>query len=237
MPYGAAKHGVPCFEAAGESDSIKLGIIAPHILVDPTDPFGGLKSNASSLRRLNKTYDVFGVFCRPKTAHSTEFRNQSYTDFACNRGLPSFAIDLTASILPGVEPFKKVIGIGHSAGSVALVFGAVAKADQLPFDSLILTGNLIIEPGTLLTIPGVMSTRNDTPLRWGALDPDYTTMNNHSIFYPTSLSRMLIFDAFTKDVGTVATFPGLSVSSLTANYTGPVTKVVGSEDRHWNGPV
>ncbi|KAJ7884207.1 hypothetical protein B0H14DRAFT_2564587 [Mycena olivaceomarginata] len=160
-----------------------------------------------------------------------EFRNQSYTDFACDHGLPSFAIDLTASILPGVEPFKKVIGIGHSAGSVALVFGAIAKADQSPFDGLILMGNLIIEPGTLLTIPGVMSARNDTPLRWGALDPDYTTMNNHSIFYPTSLSCMLIFDAFTKDVGTVTTFLGLSVSSLTANYTGPITKVVGSEDR------
>jgi hypothetical protein len=38
---------------------------------EPTDPFGGLKSNASSLRRLNETYDVFGVFCQPKTAQST----------------------------------------------------------------------------------------------------------------------------------------------------------------------
>lgn len=38
---------------------------------DPTDPFGGLKSNASSLRRLNETYDVFGVFCQPTTAQRT----------------------------------------------------------------------------------------------------------------------------------------------------------------------
>jgi hypothetical protein len=96
---------------------------------DPTDPFGGLKSNASSLRCLNETYDIFGVFCRPNSTGqlkicsggvwvdvfvdfvqllvhgityinqywlpaTEEFRNQSYTDFACDRGLPSFAIDL-----------------------------------------------------------------------------------------------------------------------------------------------
>ncbi|KAJ7899634.1 hypothetical protein B0H13DRAFT_2518850 [Mycena leptocephala] len=256
---------------------------------DPTDPFGGLRSNASSLRRLNETYDVFGVFCQPTTAQRTdvvqllvhgftytnqywspateEFRNQSYTGFACDRGLSSLAIDLvgvglslrpanasdvqyathsavvlqlarhlkTASILPGVQPFKKVIGIGHSAGSATLIFGAIAEANQSPFDGLILTGNLIIEPGTLLTIPGVTSARDDTPLRWGALDPDYTTTNNRSILYPTNPAsfspRMPVFDAFTKDVGTVATFPGLSVSSLSANYTGPVAKVVGSEDQ------
>ncbi|KAJ7847757.1 hypothetical protein B0H14DRAFT_2446087 [Mycena olivaceomarginata] len=279
--------------ASGQACGCSSTILPVHVDVllpkDPTDPFGGLKSNASSLRRLNETYDVFGVFCQPKTAQSTdvvqllvhgftytyqywspateEFRNQSYTDFACDRGLSSFAIDLvgvglssrpanasdvqyathstvasqlarhlkTTSILPGVQPFKKVIGIGHSAGSATLIFGAITEADQSPFDGLILTGNLIIEPGTLLTIPGVTSARDDTPLRWGALDPDYTTTNNRSIFYPTDPTsfspRMPIFNAFTKDVGTVATFPQLSVSSLTANYTGPVAKVVGSEDQ------
>ncbi|KAF8172996.1 hypothetical protein K438DRAFT_1981183 [Mycena galopus ATCC 62051] len=247
--------------ASGQSCGCSPTILPVHVDVllpkDPTDPFGGLKSNASSLRRLNETYDVFGVFCQPKIAQSTdvvqllvhgftltyqywspateEFRNQSYTEFACARGLSSFAIDLTASILPGVQPFKKVIGIGHSAGSATLIFGAITEADRSPFDGLILTGNLIIEPGTLLTIPGVTSARDDTPLRWGALDPDYITTNNRSIFYPTDptsfSSRMPIFDAFTKDVGTVATFPQLSVSSLTANYTGPVAKVVGSEDQ------
>ncbi|KAJ6580318.1 hypothetical protein B0H10DRAFT_2235345 [Mycena sp. CBHHK59/15] len=100
---------------------------------------------------------------------------------------------------------------------------------------LILMGNLIIERGTLLTIPGVTSARDDTPLRWGALNLDYTTTNNRSIFYPTDPTsfspRMPVFDAFTKDMGTVATFPQLGVSSLTVNYTGPITKVVGSEDQ------
>jgi hypothetical protein len=34
---------------------------------DPTDIFGGLKSNASSLRRLQARYDVYGAFCQPAT--------------------------------------------------------------------------------------------------------------------------------------------------------------------------
>ncbi|KAJ7347961.1 hypothetical protein DFH08DRAFT_867016 [Mycena albidolilacea] len=32
---------------------------------DPTDVFGGLKSNASSLRRVDDTYNIYGVFCQP----------------------------------------------------------------------------------------------------------------------------------------------------------------------------
>ncbi|KAF8166744.1 hypothetical protein K438DRAFT_2065025 [Mycena galopus ATCC 62051] len=256
--------------ASGQSCDCSSTILPVHVDVllpkNPTDPFGGLKSNASSLRRLNESYEVLGVFCQPKTAQRTdvvqllvhgftytnqywspateEFQNQSYTGFACDRGLSSLAIDLvgvglssrptnasdvqyatnsavvshvahhlkTASILPGVPPFKKVIGIGHSAGSVTLIFGAITEASQSPFDGLILTGKLIIEPGTLLTIPEVTSARDDTPLRWGALDPDYITTNNRSIFYPTDPTsfspRMPVFDAFTKDVGTVSTFPG-----------------------------
>ncbi|KAJ7866788.1 hypothetical protein B0H14DRAFT_3592282 [Mycena olivaceomarginata] len=50
---------------------LKLSIIPVHVDIlipkDPADPFGGLKSNASSLRRLNATYNVFGVFCQPNT--------------------------------------------------------------------------------------------------------------------------------------------------------------------------
>jgi hypothetical protein len=43
---------------------VHVDILIPK---DPADPFGGLKSNASSLRHLNATYDVFGVFCQPNT--------------------------------------------------------------------------------------------------------------------------------------------------------------------------
>jgi pimeloyl-ACP methyl ester carboxylesterase len=111
-----------------------------------------------------------------------EFRNYSYTDFACNHGLSSLAIDLVGvglssrpvnasdvqfatnaalvsqlarhlkitSIHPRVRPFKKVIGIGHSAGSATLTFGATKEGANSPFDAFILTGNVnFVHPATL----------------------------------------------------------------------------------------
>jgi hypothetical protein len=46
-------------------------IIPVHVDVlipkDPTDLFAGLKSNANSLRRLDETYNIYGVFCQPDT--------------------------------------------------------------------------------------------------------------------------------------------------------------------------
>ncbi|KAJ6589728.1 hypothetical protein B0H19DRAFT_1304130 [Mycena capillaripes] len=274
---------------------------------DPADSFGGLKSNSSSLRRLNETYSVFGAFCQPKTVSlksaselkiiifgrmvfdslsdiiqllvhgftytsqywsppTEEFRNYSYTEFACDRGLSSLAIDLvgvglssrpadasdvqyatnaavasqlarhlkTASILPGAQPFKKVIAIGHSAGSAMFTFGAIAEGAQSPFDGYILTGNLNVPLSTLPALP-VVSARDDTPLRWGALEPDYITTSDRSLFYPTDLAsfspRMVLFDNFTKDVGSLASHVQGSVTALPAHYAGPVAKVVGSEDQ------
>ncbi|KAJ6451764.1 hypothetical protein C8R45DRAFT_946047 [Mycena sanguinolenta] len=274
-----------------------LSLIIPvHVDImipkNPADPFGGLKSNASSLRPLNVTYDVFGVFCQtntvpPKNADviqllfhgftytqqywsppTEEFRNYSYTAFACDRGMSTLAIDWvgvglssrptnasdmqyatgsavasqlanrlkTTSILPGVQPFKRVIGIGHSAGSVLLNFGAIFEGARFPFDGLILTAGLIVQPSTTSEIPSTFtSARDDTPLRWRTLDPDYITTSNRSLFYPanpTSFSpRMLIFDTLTKDVGSLASLLQLGSNSLAAEYTGPVAKVVGSEDQ------
>ncbi|KAF8144316.1 hypothetical protein K438DRAFT_1631989 [Mycena galopus ATCC 62051] len=261
---------------------------------DPADPFGGLKSNASSLRRLNETYDVFGVFCQPNTpavspekadtiqllVHgftytsqywsppAEEFKNYSYTEFACDRGLSSLAIDLVgvglssrpanasdvqyvtnaavvsqlarhlkiASLIAGVQPFKKVIAIGHSAGSATLTFGAIVEGANSPFDGFILTGNInLVQPVTLPSLPGVMSARDDTPLRWGGLDPNYITTNNRSLFYPANPNsfspRMVMLDAFIKDVGPLSSQLQGNVTYLPAHFPGPVAKVVGSEDQ------
>jgi hypothetical protein len=80
-----------------------------------------------------------------------------------------------------------------------------------------------------------MSARDDTPLRWGGLDPDYITTNNRSLFYPTNAAsfspRMLTFDAFTKDVGPISSQLQGSVTTLASEYSGPVAKVAGSEDQ------
>ncbi|KAJ7648389.1 hypothetical protein DFH06DRAFT_905229, partial [Mycena polygramma] len=133
--------------------------------------------------------------------------------------------------------FKKVIGIGHSAGSAMLNFGAIVEGPQSPFDGLILTAELITEPDSTppSTIPPVLPAREDTPLRWGALDPDYVTTSNRTIFYPadpaTFSPRMIVLDNLIKDVGSTSTGSQIPTSSLITQYTGPVAKVVGSEDQ------
>ncbi|KAJ6590205.1 Alpha/beta hydrolase family-domain-containing protein [Mycena sp. CBHHK59/15] len=282
--------------ATGASCACSSVLIPVHVDVlvpkDPTDVFAGLKSNASSLRRVDDTYDVYGVFCQPDSVSTEnadvplqllvhgitytsqywsppveEFRNYSYAAFSCARGLPSLAVDWvgvglstrpvnasdvqyptvagalsqvarhlkSTSILPGVEPFKKIIGVGHSAGSSLLNFGAIVEGAQSPFDGLILTASLIIEPGTLPPGATFPSARDIDPLRWGTLDPAYITDPNCTIFYPADptafSSRMLIFDGFTMDVASVSTFFQTPTTSLTTHYTGPVAKVLGSDDQ------
>ncbi|KAF8182259.1 hypothetical protein K438DRAFT_1479615, partial [Mycena galopus ATCC 62051] len=264
---------------------------------DPTDIYGGLKSNASSLRRLDATYNVYGVFCQPVPVSITnlvlflgviqllvhgftydsqywsppieKFRNYSYAGFSCNRGMSSLAIDWvgvglstqpvnssdvqfpscaaaisqvarylkSTSILPGVLPFIKVIGIGHSAGSGLLGFSTITDGAHSPFDGLILTSVLSLQPGELPPISVAPSARDVDPIRWSALDSGYitTTTEIRAVFYPpdpTSFSpRMLLFDDFIKDVGTLGTFYQVFTTTLSTNYTGPVAKVVGSEDQ------
>jgi hypothetical protein len=56
---------------SGASCGCSSVVIPVHVDVlvpkDPTDPFGGLKSNSSSLRRVNDEYKMYGVFCQPHT--------------------------------------------------------------------------------------------------------------------------------------------------------------------------
>ncbi|KAJ7510836.1 hypothetical protein B0H11DRAFT_1956276 [Mycena galericulata] len=282
--------------ASGASCGCSPVVIPVHVDVlvpkNATDIFAGLKSNASSLRRIDDTYNIYGVFCQPQTVApqyvgilqllvhgmtytsqywsppTEEFRNYSYAAFSCDRGLSSIAIDWlgvglsfrpenasdvqfpsvsaaisqialhlkTTSVLPGVEPFRKVIGIGHSSGSYILNFGAIVDA-RSPFDALILTSSLIPTASTSQSVD-FLSARDADPLRWGGLDLGYiTTTDNRTIFYPADPAsfspRMLIFDAFTRDVGSMSTLvQGPSATSnMATHYTGPVAKVVGSEDQ------
>ncbi|KAJ7466938.1 hypothetical protein FB451DRAFT_1092964 [Mycena latifolia] len=271
-------------------------IIPVHVDVfvpkDPTDIFGGLKSNASALRRVDDPYNIYGVFCEPMIeapkssdvlqllVHGftytsqywslpvEEFRNYSYATFSCDHGSSSFAIDWvgvglssrptnasdvqyptaaaavsqvarhlkTTSILPGVAPFNKIIGIGHSAGSGLLNFGAIVDGTQSPFDGLILTASLIFDPSAVPPISIVPPARVVDPVRWGTLDPGYVSTDNRTAFYPANPAsfspRMMILDKFTKDVGTVGTFLQTPTTGLPVpHYAGPVAKIVGSEDQ------
>ncbi|KAJ7128240.1 hypothetical protein C8R46DRAFT_1144865 [Mycena filopes] len=268
-------------------------VIPVHIDVlvskNPQDPFGGLKSNASQLRRVEETYQIYGTFCEPNTPASAqkadvlqllvhgftytsqywsppveEFRNYSYAAFSCERGLASLAVDVlgaglssrpvnasdvqhpTASaalsqiarrlktpgpILPGAAAnFKTIIGVGHSAGSSVLNFGALVEGARSPFDALILTGSLSAT-GNATVLPR-MSARDVDPLRWGNLDPAYVALSNRTIFYPadtrTFSPRMVLLDQFTSDVGALVQ---TRTTALETGFTGPVAKVVGSEDQ------
>ncbi|KAJ7017839.1 hypothetical protein C8F04DRAFT_1053554 [Mycena alexandri] len=287
--------------AFGASCNCSPVLVPVHVDVfvpkDPTDIFAGLKSNLSSLRRVEAIYSIYGLFCQPESMPASgggkdpgvlqllvhgitytnqywspsveEFQNYSYTAFSCDRGLSSLAIDWvgvglstrpanssdmqhptvaaalsqlahhlqTVSLLPGVPPFKTIIGIGHSAGSGLLTFAAIIDGARSPFAALILTSALS-DAGAAPTAPSslVPSARDDTPLRWGALDPGYITAPNRSIFYPvdsTAFSpRMQLFDAFTRDVGSVAILAQTGVVSLAAqNYGGRVAKVLGAADQ------
>ncbi|KAF8168828.1 hypothetical protein K438DRAFT_1431542, partial [Mycena galopus ATCC 62051] len=266
---------------------VHVDVLVPK---DPTDVFGGLKSNETSLRRVNTTYNIYGVFCQPDVGNEVlqllahgfsytsqywsppieEFRNYSYAAFSCERGLPSLAVDLlsaglssrpanasdvqfatsaaalsqlaqylkSASILPGVKPFQKIIGIGHSLGSALFDFSAIVDGVQSPFDALVLTSILTVGPNDppILSSLVPIAARDADPLRWGALDPAYVTINDRTTFYPadpTAYSpRMLLFDGFTKDVGPLNLPAQLnSVSIPAVNYTGAVAKVVGAEDQ------
>ncbi|KAJ6521530.1 hypothetical protein DFH09DRAFT_1424811 [Mycena vulgaris] len=184
-----------------------------------------------------------------------QFQNYSYAACSCSRGLPSLAVDWypsiagalwqvarhlkSTSVVPGVEPFKKIIGVGHSAGSALLNFGAIVEGAQSHFDGLILTASLIVELGAVSPGANFSSARDTDPLRWGTLDPAYITDTNRTVFYPADptafSSRMLIFDGFTMDVATVSTFLQTATTSLTTHYTGPVAKVLGSDDQLFCG--
>jgi pimeloyl-ACP methyl ester carboxylesterase len=170
-----------------------------------------------------------GLSSRPVNAADVQYPTAAATVSQLARHLK------TVSILPGVQPFKKIIGIGHSVGSGLLHFGAIVEGARSLFDGLILTGWLIPDPGAQPPLSSIASARDDDPLRWGALDPAYITRDDRTLFYPTNPTafspRMLIFDGLTKDVGSVSTFLQAPTSSLMTRYTGHVVKVVGSEDQ------
>ncbi|KAJ7753499.1 hypothetical protein B0H16DRAFT_1690776 [Mycena metata] len=246
---------------------VHMDVLVPK---DPTDQFAGLKSNASALRRVDATYDIYDVV--QLLVHGLTYTSQywsppSYAAFSCAHGAySSLAVDVlgvglssrpvnasdvqyptssaalfqiarhlkTTSLLPGVPAFNKVIGIGHSAGSGLLNFGVIVEGPESPFDGLILTAALssVLNVNTL---PVPTSARDVDPLCWGSLDPAYFTLSNRSIFYPTDTStfspRMILLDEFTKDVGAEGILAQALTIRLTTGYTGPVAKIVGSEDQ------
>ncbi|KAJ7611248.1 hypothetical protein FB45DRAFT_804041 [Roridomyces roridus] len=171
-----------------------------------------------------------GLSSRPSDPSDVQFPTSAAAISEVARHLKS------ASILPGVPPFKKIIGIGHSVGSALLTFNSIVEGTRSVFDGLILTALLSVQPGTSFNIPLVGITAQEAnPDRWGSLHPGYFTTENRSLFYPPNAHsyspRMIIHDNFTKDLGSISIAMQLPTTSLEAEYTGAVAKVIGSEDR------
>ncbi|KAJ7711544.1 hypothetical protein B0H16DRAFT_1480249 [Mycena metata] len=110
--YAAAQGSCACSPV---TIPVHVDVLVPK---DPTDEFAGLKSNVSELRRVDTTYDIYGIFCGPDTTVSSrnndvvqllvhgitytaqywsppveEFRNYSYAAFSCAHGYSSLAAD------------------------------------------------------------------------------------------------------------------------------------------------
>ncbi|KAJ6461193.1 hypothetical protein C8R47DRAFT_1160120 [Mycena vitilis] len=170
-----------------------------------------------------------GLSSRPVNASDVQYPTSSGALSLVARHLKS------ASILPGVAPFKKIIGIGHSAGSAELSFGTLVDGTDSPFDGLVLTSMLIVSADTVLPLPPLVPAREDDPSRWATLDPAYLTTSNRTFFYPVDTTafspRMYAFDSFTRDPSSISTLVQGAITTVASQYTGPVAKVMGSEDR------
>jgi len=136
------------------------------------------------------------------------------------------------------KKYEKVVGIGHSLGSITLDQGAISDGAHSPFDGLILTGS--IHPPSYQNNVSAPPAREVNPGRWGDLDPGYVTTPNiseRSKFYGpdngTSFSpTVLQLDELTKDVGSTWSVLQLKSTFVPAfGFRGPVAEIVGSEDQ------
>ncbi|GJJ05891.1 hypothetical protein Clacol_000078 [Clathrus columnatus] len=145
-----------------------------------------------------------------------------------------------AQVLTGhTKTFQKVIGIGHSIGSVVFNYEVIKDGASSPYDGLVLTGHLH-DLGFLENPPVKSRTiaSQVDPDRFGNLDSGYTTTigSARSIFYgPTNNSFspvMFQLDVLTFDAGSIwltNQVPFVYVPAV--GYLGPVVVMVGEFDQ------
>ncbi|KAJ7024665.1 hypothetical protein C8F04DRAFT_1010483 [Mycena alexandri] len=133
---------------------VHVDVLVPK---DPTDEFAGLKSNASELRRVDATYDIYGIFCEPATTVSSqnndvvqllvhgftytsqywsppveEFRNHSYASFSCGHGFSSFAVDVLGAGLSSRPVNASDVQYPTSAAALSQVARYLKTTSLLP---------------------------------------------------------------------------------------------------------
>ncbi|KIJ24746.1 hypothetical protein M422DRAFT_260412 [Sphaerobolus stellatus SS14] len=135
--------------------------------------------------------------------------------------------------------FTKVVGIGHSLGSLTLNFAAVQDGISSPFAGLILTSNVHIAnstsflAGLATSFPPAASVN---PARWGNLDPGYISgpsEESRLIFYGTpdtfnpSIPQL---DFLTEDVGSIWILDQIANINTPVAFRGPITTILGALD-------
>ncbi|KAJ7729951.1 hypothetical protein B0H16DRAFT_1734002 [Mycena metata] len=168
------------------------------------DPFAGLKSNASELRRVEDTYDVYGVFCQPNSTEKTknsdvlqllvhgfsytsqywsppveEFRNYSYAAFSCAQGpYSSLAVDVLGA------------GLSSRPANSSDVQFPTASAILSQLARLLKTTNSIL-PGaqTFKTIIGVGHSAGSSLLTFGTIVDGHQSPF-HGLILTSSLSKL-----------------------------------------------
>jgi pimeloyl-ACP methyl ester carboxylesterase len=135
----------------------------------------------------------------------------------------------------GSAPFKKVIGVGHSVGSIT-TNGVTAKYPK-DFDAVVLTGFSVNQPGGGLSVAGInlqIAALAD-PARFDGLAYDYASSGSEAAIeffffkapnFPPALLDMSLASKQTLSVGEMLT----EQTSPAKNFTGPVFVVNGEND-------
>ncbi|KAJ7597690.1 hypothetical protein C8J56DRAFT_1041871 [Mycena floridula] len=143
----------------------------------------------------------------------------------------------SSPVLPGGRRFNRVVGIGHSLGTLILLFSAFVEGAKSAFDSLLLTSHLHTSTPALAKTASAAAV---DPQQWGNLDPlAYVTTNttaDRSTFYPSDKSsyssRMLNLDDLTKTTGSNYTVIQFRAGLIPARgFSGNIATVAGSEDQ------
>lgn len=137
----------------------------------------------------------------------------------------------------GGKGFQKVVGVGHSFGS--LVSQAITASYPSTFDSVVLTGFSMNTTGLAGFVAGnnFAIASQDQPARFSDLDPGYLvasdTISNQIAFFHFPGFDPAILAAANAQKGSVTygeLFTQGVVSKVASNYTGPVAIVDGFED-------
>ena len=134
--------------------------------------------------------------------------------------------------------YKKIVGVGHSLGSVATHLAAARYPDV--FDAMILSGfsaDFLDNAVKVFATTGILPADIVNPIKWGRLPPAYVTFSNkpglHGVFYGPSGHydpAVADFDWDTRGTATLGDVIDLFSSLEPSLYPNPVQIIIGEFD-------